>query len=215
MKRNRIITLTTGVLAVAALAALVLFVALPRPTPHPHPPELAGILLPEARELKPFTLTDMDGKPFDLTRLRGKWSFVFFGYTHCPDICPTTLSTLKGAARLLEQPEGNLHDTQFVFISVDPKRDSLAHLKQYIAYFHPDFVGATGEKDQIDNLARQMGAIYMFDGDRESDDYIVNHSAAVVLVDPQGRWVGRFSPPHRAAGIADDFRRVRDYLINN
>ncbi len=215
MKRNRIISLTTGVLAIAALAVLVLYVALPRPTPHPLPPELNNILLPEARELSPFTLTDMENRPFDLKRLQGKWSFVFFGYTHCPDICPTTLSTLKGAARHLQQAEGNLGDAQFVFISVDPKRDSLAHLKQYVAYFHPDFIGVTGEKEQIDNLARQLGAIYMFDGDTASDDYIVNHSAAVVLIDPQGRWVGRFSPPHRAAVIADDFRRVRDYFINN
>lgn len=214
MKRNRIISFTAGALIVAALAVLVLTLALPKSTPRPHPPELSHILLPEARELKPFVLTDMNGEPFDLKRLHGKWSFVFFGYTHCPDICPTTLSTLKGTARQLQQDDGNLNDTQFVFISVDPKRDNLAHLKEYIGYFHPDFLAATGEKTLLDNLAHQLGAIYMFDGDTAGDDYIVNHSAAIVLIDPQARWVGRFSPPHRAAGIADDFHRVRNYFLN-
>ena len=215
MLRSRILSLTAGFLALAALAALVLHVAIPKQPQRPVPPELANVLLPEARDLGPFSLTDMDGKPFDLPRLQGKWSFVFFGYTHCPDICPTTLSTLKGTAKQLQQSQGNYKDTQFVFISVDPKRDSLAHLKQYVNYFHPDFLAATGDKAQIDALARQLGAIYMFDGDTSSDDYIVNHSASVVLIDPQGRWVGRFNPPHRAAGIAENFLRVRRYFLND
>lgn len=215
MERSRIISLTAGLLALAALSVLVLYVALPRPPQRPVPPELGNILLPEARPLTPFALTDMNGKPFDLQRLQGKWSFVFFGYTHCPDICPTTLSTLKGSARQLQQSEGNYQDVQFVFISVDPRRDSLEQLKEYVGYFHPDFLAATGDKAQIDALARQLGAIYMFDGDTSSEDYIVNHSASIVLIDPQARWVGRFNPPHRAAAIADDFRRIRDYFLND
>ncbi len=209
------ISLTAGLIALAALSVLVLYVALPRPPMRPVPPELGNILLPEARSLTPFSLTDMNGKPFDLQRLQGKWSFIFFGYTHCPDICPTTLSTLKGSARQLQQSEGNYQGVQFVFISVDPKRDSLEQLKEYVGYFHPDFLAATGDKAQIDALARQVGAIYMFDGDTASEDYIVNHSASIVLIDPQARWVARFNPPHRAAAIADDFRRIRDYFLND
>lgn len=213
MKRNRILSLTAGVLVLASLAALVLYLAIPGPS-RTIPPELGRILLPEARELTPFSLTDMDNRVFDLERLKGKWSLVFFGYTHCPDICPTTLSTLKSTARQLQQNGGDLSDIQFVFISVDPKRDSPEHLKQYIAYFHPDFIGATGDKADIDRLARQLGAIYMFDGDTAGEDYIVNHSASILLVDPQARWVGRFNPPHTATGIAEDFRLARDYFLN-
>ena len=212
MKRNRVLSLTAMFLAVAALAALVLYVAIPKQPHSPVPPELGKILLPEVRELTPFSLTDMNGKPFDLKRLKGKWSFVFFGYTHCPDICPTTLGTLKGTAERLQQSPDDYRDTQFVFVSVDPKRDSLAHLKEYVGYFHPDFIAATADKAQIDQLVRQVGAIYMFDGDTAGDAYIVNHSASIALVDPEGRWVGRFNPPFRAADIADDFRRVRGYF---
>lgn len=215
MERNRIISLTAVVLATVALAALVVYVSLPKPNSRPLPPGLGHILLPEARELKPFTLTDINGHSFDLNSLQGKWTFVFFGYTHCPDICPTTLNTLRGTARQLEQADGVLASTQFVFISVDPKRDNPGHLKQYLAYFHPDFLGATGDKEQIDNLARQLGAMYMFDGDTSGDGYIVNHSATIMLIDPHARWVGRFNPPHRSVRIADDFRQLHDYFLNN
>lgn len=213
MNRNRLISLTVGALSLAAMAALVLYLAIPGPT-RTMPPELSQILLPEARELAPFSLTDMEGEQFDLARLKGKWSFIFFGYTHCPDICPTTLSTLKGTAKLLQKHAGNLTDIQFVFVSVDPKRDTPVHLKQYISYFHPDFLAATGGKNQIDELARQLGAIYMFDGDTAGEDYLVNHSATILLIDPQARWVGRFNPPHSATGIVADFQRTRDFLNN-
>lgn len=215
MERSRIITLTAAILAVAALAALVLEVARPQQPPRPIPAVLNAVLLPEPRPLSDFSLTDMNGKPFDLSRLQGKWSFLFFGYTHCPDICPTTLATLKGTARKLQQPPEVYRDTQFLFISVDPKRDSPAHLREYVGYFHPDFLAATGDKAHIDALARQVGAIYMFDGDTSGDDYIVNHSATIVLIDPEGRWVGRFNPPHSATKIADDFRAVRNYFLND
>jgi len=208
-------TLAAAVLAVATLAALVLVVARPQQPPRPIPQALNAVLLPEPRPLSDFSLTDMNGKPFDLSRLQGKWSFLFFGYTHCPDICPTTLATLKGTARKLQQHPEVYRDTQFLFISVDPKRDSPAHLREYVGYFHPDFLAATGDKTHIDALARQVGAIYMFDGDTSGDDYIVNHSATIVLIDPEGRWVGRFNPPHSATKIADDFRAVRDYFLND
>jgi protein SCO1/2 len=215
MKRSRIISLSAGFLALAVLAALVLTATTPKQVPRIPPPELGNLLLPEARALVPFNLNDMNGMPFDLQSLQGKWSFIFFGYTHCPDICPTTLATLKGTAAQLQQNPDEYRDTRFIFVSVDPKRDSLAHLKDYIAYFHPDFLAATGERAQIDTLAQQLGAIYMFDGDTSGDDYIVNHSASIALIDPQGNWVGRFNPPHRAAGIAEDFRRVRHFLLND
>lgn len=214
MKRNRIISLVVAGVALVSFTVLVLYLAVPKSS-RTIPTELSHVLLSEPLEVSPFILTDMEGHRFDLDRLKGKWSFIFFGYTHCPDICPTTLSMLKGTARQLQQAEGGLDETQFVFISVDPRRDTPAHLKQYISYFHPDFIGATGEKTQIDKLASQLGAIYMFDGDTSGKDYIVNHSAAILLIDPQARWVGRFNPPHRATTIADDFRRVRNYFLND
>lgn len=210
MERSHIIT-AASIAIVAALMVLVFTLSQPAEPDRPIPKELANIILPEARTLQSFSLTDIRQQAFDLSRLKGKWSFLFFGYTHCPDICPTTLSTLRMVAKNLQQTPAYYQNTQFVFVSVDPKRDSLEHLKQYVGYFHPDFLGATGKKEQIDTLARQVGAVYMFDGDTSGDDYIVNHSATIVLVDPEGRWVARFNPPHKAGEMADEFRRLRDY----
>jgi protein SCO1/2 len=210
MNRTAILT-ALAVLAATAALALVFFFSRPAEPSRPLPKELVSIVLPEARALEPFQLTDIEQKPFDRERLKGKWSLLFFGYTHCPDICPTTLTSLRLMARQLQQTPDYYQDLQVVFISVDPGRDSLPHLKEYVSYFHPDFLAATGKKTQIDKLARQLGAVYMFDGDTNTDDYIVNHSASIALIDPQGRWVARFNPPHKASKMADDFRRLRDY----
>ncbi len=201
-----------GLLAVL-VAGGVSFTQLQQEKPLPPPPaELNAVLLPEYRQVTPFQLIGGEGQTFDLSNLEGKWSFIFFGYTHCPDICPTTLAMLRLVAKNLQQTPAYYQNSQFLFVSVDPKRDKPANLKQFVSYFHPDFRTATGEKNEIDNLAKQLGAVYMFDGDLNSDDYIVNHSATVVLIDPQGRWVARFNPPHKASEIAEQFRRVRDYF---
>lgn len=211
MERSRFFIIL-GMLAVLVTGGISLSqLAQEKPLPPP-PAELNAVLLPEYRQVTPFQLTDGNEQPFELSRLEGKWSFLFFGYTHCPDICPTTLAMLRLVAKGLQQTPAYYQDSQFFFISVDPKRDKPANLKQFVSYFHPDFKTATGKKSEIDNLAKQLGAVYMFDGDINSDDYIVNHSATVVLIDPQGRWVARFNPPHKASEIAEQFRQVRDYF---
>ncbi len=176
------------------------------------PTALQPLLLPEPRLLKAFSLTDHNGQPLDLEQLKGQWTLVFFGYTHCPDICPTTLGILKGLVSKLKEQAEISADTRILFVSVDPKRDTLPHLKEYINYFHKEFIAATGERQEIDKLARSLGAIYMFDGDTEGADYIVNHSASVALIDPRGEWVARFNPPLTVSNFSSDYLQLRDYL---
>ncbi len=179
--------------------------------PSKTPAALQNLLLPESSPLRAFGLTDHDGQPLGLEQLKGQWTFVFFGYTHCPDICPTTLGMLKGVAmRLGTEPLPD--DTRFLFVSVDPKRDTIPHLKDYIEYFHKDFIAATGQREAINTLSRQLGAMYMFEGDTEGDEYIVNHSASVALVNPQGEWVARFNPPHTVKQFHSDYLLLRDYF---
>lgn len=180
--------------------------------PAAPPAALQNLLLAEPRPLKAFSLTDHNGQPLGVEQLQGQWTLLFFGYTHCPDICPTTLGTLKGVALKLEA-EPLPGTTRFLFVSVDPRRDTIPHLKGYIEYFHREFIAATGERAEIDNLARQLGAIYMFEGDTTGDDYIVNHSASVALLDPQGRWVARINPPHTVSQFHRDYLQLREYLI--
>lgn len=176
------------------------------------PQNLDATVLPHGKPLAPFDLTDSNGKPFNLARLRGKWSFLFFGYTNCPDVCPLTLSILNGVYRKLEETPLDLKNTQVVFISVDPDRDSVARLKQYVHFFNPHFIGATGKADQIANIAKQVGAHYGFRNDPKSKaGYTVTHSAEIVLIDPQARERAVFSPPHKIDAITSAFRKIRHY----
>ncbi|MGD2055290.1 MAG: SCO family protein [Gammaproteobacteria bacterium] len=171
--------------------------------------QLAGLhatLFAEPRTIQPFDLVDDTGKAFRNEDLQGRWSFVFFGYTHCPDVCPTTLSVLNSVARKLEkQPQS----PRFVFISVDPERDTPETLGRYVSYFNGEFIGATGTPDELNKLTQQLGVIYMRVTDNEdSENYLVDHSASVLLFDPDGRFHALFSPPLKAAEIAEDFRRM-------
>ncbi len=204
---SKIVLLLLGLIAALAVAALWQR----SPAPRLPPAELESVLLDEPRPLQPFTLIDQEGAPLTQEQLRGHWTLLFFGYTHCPDICPTTLAVLKGAVAHLDSDPVLATSTRTLFVSVDPRRDTPAQLKQYITYFNPAFMAATGDKKEIDNLTTQLGAIYMFEGDTNRDDYIVNHSATILLIDPQGRLFARFNAPHSASDIADTYRRIRAF----
>ena len=106
-----------------------------------------GLLWPNPKRLSGFSLSATDGKNLDVERLRGRWSFLFFGYTFCPDVCPTTLVTMKTALNRLRDTE-SAGDVQVVFVSVDPARDTLDRMKQYVEYFDASFIGATGPLDR-------------------------------------------------------------------
>src|SRR5260370_22969888 len=102
-------------------------------------PDQVMTLLPEPKQLTDFAFTDHENRVFDLSRLKGKWSFLFFGYTHCPDVCPTTLATLARAHENMAKSKAGAEDVQFVFISVDPNRDTAGKLRQYLTYFDASF----------------------------------------------------------------------------
>jgi len=180
---------------------------------NPIPSDIEDYLFWEAKELKPFHLTDAEHGSFGLENLKGKWSFVFFGYTHCPDVCPATLSMLDVAFNILKRHNPDIfQEMQGIFVSVDPKRDTPAALKEYVSYFHTGFIGVTGTPDQINALAHQIGVLYTID-DEESkgSDYEVVHNSTIFLVDPEGRLYGRFSPPQNPEVIAKTFRKIRAF----
>jgi protein SCO1/2 len=158
------------------------------------------------RALQPFALVDHTGKPFVNADLRGRWSFVFFGYTHCPDVCPTTLSVLNSVAARLEAAG---RDARFVFISIDPERDTPEVLEQYVTYFNGEFVGVTGTGQALAGLTRQLGVVYMQAPSADGPEaYLMDHTASVLLFDPDGRLHAIFSAPLKAADISEDFARL-------
>jgi protein SCO1/2 len=178
-----------------------------------QPPRLqaATSFLEQAKPLPTFSLVDDAGKPFNNERLAGQWHFMFFGYTHCPDICPTTLSILNAAMRSVPEQEG-ADGMKVVFVSVDPQRDTIDTLKKYVDYFNPAFVAVTGKQGALNNLTDALGILHTRTPNANSEGaYLVDHSASILLIDPEGKLVALFSPPHKAQWLASDFLKLRRY----
>jgi protein SCO1/2 len=165
--------------------------------------------LSQPRPLQSFTLTNDERQPFNLDSLKKEWTFLAFGYTHCPDICPTTLTVFNQIDHQLKD-QGSGDNAGFVFISVDPERDSLERLGPYIDYFNPEIVGATAPHQALRQLTDQLGILYqrVDQPGSSSSDYLVDHSASMLLVDPQGRLAAIFSAPHSPDLMARDFIRI-------
>ena len=153
--------------------------------PAPAHSPLPGVLWPNPRPIGAFTLQDHHGQAFTREHLDGAWTFMFFGYTHCPDICPTTLATLRRVEHDLAEHVSA--PRQHVLVSVDPARDTVEHLAGYVSSFGPAFLGVTGNDGELSKLAREVGAVF-FRGEPEPDDsYFVDHTASIMLIDPRER----------------------------
>ena len=178
-------------------------------------PDQVMTLFPNPKPLTAFALTDHKNRVFDLASLKGKWSFLFFGFTHCPDVCPTTLAVLARAHDNIVKNRVGAEDIQFVFISVDPNRDTASKLRQYVDYFDTTFLGVTGDDAQIGNLAGQLGAAYQVAITPGTENYPVYHTTAVFLLDPRARYHAVFTPPHDAEAISKRFKVLRELEAGN
>ena len=190
------------VLAVAAAVAGAWFAAR---LGTPELPEHAR-MLSTPRPIPAVPATDHTGAPFSAADFQGRWTVAFFGFTYCPDICPTTLHLLAEARRMLDDlPEQDR--PEIMMISVDPGRDSPERLAEYVPYFHPEFRGLHVEAQHLPELTRSFGAAYAY-SPLGNDSYTVDHTASIFLVDRQGHVAAVFPTPHTAAGIASDMRRI-------
>jgi len=170
-----------------------------------------GTVFPAPRPLPDFALTDHTGAPFGPQRLQGGWHILFFGFTHCPDVCPSTLAALTAARReLADLPASERPNV--VLVSVDPQRDTVARLAEYVAFFDPEFVGVTGDPAALEALTKQLGVAVVAGEPDASGHYTIDHTATLFLVDPQGRVAAIFGMPHTPDGIAQDYRRILDHV---
>ena len=171
-------------------------------------PTFKGTLLEEGVDVPDFTLTDQYGQPFQLSEQRGKVLLLFFGYTQCPDVCPTTLSIWRKIHEALGEDAGQV---RFVFITVDPERDTAERLGLHVNAFNPDFVGLTGSK-------AELGAVYeVFDVYFEKDEqsgsaagYLISHTATTFVVDQEGKYRLRESYGTEVEDIVHDIRQLLD-----
>jgi protein SCO1 len=171
-----------------------------------------GQALVPPRDAYDFHLIDQNGKAFQLSQLRGKVVIFYFGFTHCPNICPTTLTDLEKVYRAL--PDKARRKVQIIFVTVDPERDNPELMKKYVSYFDPDFLGLTGSADQVSRAAAAYGATFekVHNPGEDWNMYFMNHSAFTYLISPDGKWelLYDFDKLHDTTRIVSDIEQVLD-----
>lgn len=170
--------------------------------------ELAtGTYLTPNRPLPDFSLIDHRGQAFGPANFRGHWTLMFFGYTNCPDFCPTTLATLAAMEKRLRAAGAPLRP-QVVFMSVDAKYDTPARLAKYVPYFDPDFIGITAaDQPGIEAVARKLGVAVLITP-KADGSYTVDHSGSMFVVNPDGNLAAILSGPFTVDAVTGDFQRI-------
>jgi len=174
---------------------------------------IQGVMINPPRKIAIPALLKDNAETFTHNDISGHWSLLYFGYTHCPDICPMTLGVVAQAKKSATAIDHIFPEV--FFISVDPDRDKIEMLAEYVQYFDKDFVAVTGDKKLLQALAIQVSAVYMKKPSAKSAstvsekaDYDIDHSSALLLLNPEGKLVAFFNPPHDAKTILKDFQTV-------
>lgn len=165
-------------------------------------------LLPKPKSLGNVEFVDHNDQPFTKENLQGKWSILFFAFTNCPDVCPSTLHTLKQVKATLGKTWSPF---QLLMISVDPERDTSERLKQYVPFFDPDFIGLRADLDYTTAFAKNIGILFFKGKTQDNGGYDVDHSAYMILINPKGQYAGVISAPHKKASLVSDLTKLSGY----
>ncbi len=191
-----------GLIALALIALAAAWAAGAFPQPH----TFHGTQFDPLRPVADFVLTNQDGQPVHLSDYRGRLVVLFFGYTHCPDVCPTTLARLNQVMRELGD---DAKAVQVLFVSVDPERDTPAALKQFLSHFNPAFVGLTGQAEEVAAVNTAFGVYVKKEQVGSAAGYLVTHTARIYVIDRQGHLVLTFPADAKVQDIAADLK----YLV--
>jgi len=198
--------LRIGILVIVAFAAGLILARVLTPARVELPQTERATVFPTARALPTLDLTSQDGQPLPADFLSGHWTLVFFGFTQCPDICPTTLAVLAQAGRqLADLPQAE--QPRVLLVSVDPERDTPERLAAYVRFFDPAFLGVTGSLESIAAAAAAFGVPYAKVTMPEGG-YTMDHGSGIFVVGPAGGIVAYLSAPHDAGVIARDYRKL-------
>ncbi|MCA9862112.1 MAG: SCO family protein [Thermomicrobiales bacterium] len=190
------------VLAIAAVAAVVFLVFRSQEAPYTY----NGGFYAQPEAAKPLNLTDTNGKPFSLDQLKGNAVVVYFGYTTCPDICPTTLIDYQVVK---EELGADADRVKFVLVTIDPERDTQEKLKEYLAFFDPEFIGLRGDAAQTEQVERDYGVlVHRVEYPDSATKYLLDHSTQTYVIDPQGRLALTFPYGMDPALMAQDIRHL-------
>jgi protein SCO1/2 len=199
-----------GVLSLVLLEPIVYNYIFSHKTQYPE--SVREVVYSKLKPLQSFSLVDHQNSAFGLDQLQGRWTFLIFGYTQCPDICPATLSQLTNLNQLMGEKleEGLL--PQFVFVSVDPARDNVKVLNEYIKYFDNGFIAATGSMQNIKSFEDQFNVFHQYDIPDSDGNYAVTHSAEIYLIDPKARIMAKFTPPISTLQVKQQYQDLQNYF---
>lgn len=172
--------------------------------------KIDGVFLAQTRAINDFHLTASNGKPFTKENLNGHWTMMFFGFTNCGMVCPTTMAALNDMYKQLEKDLPANQLPQVVMVSVDPDRDSLARMKSYVTSFNPNFIGTRADIGETVALEKQLhiaAAKMQVDG-QGKNQYTINHSAEILLFNPKGQLQAYLSYPHQADQMVKDYKLI-------
>ncbi len=202
MSKHLIRNISLGVSGIILLASFAVNKML-------HKPELnlQGSSLNPTQAVEAFELSSTQGGTFSRKDLLGKWTVLSFGFTHCPDICPTTLAYFRDELKTLSSDQKE--QAQFVFVTVDPERDTLPLLTEYTQKFHPDIIGLTGSQEEIEKFASIFHAYFKKENPQADGLYSMAHSPQYFLVNPQGQWQVLYTPPLSKGAIALDLTKLK------
>ncbi|MBS0350372.1 MAG: SCO family protein [Proteobacteria bacterium] len=165
-------------------------------------------MLPQPKAISNFSLTDDHGKPFTNENLKGHWTIAAFGFSHCGDVCPITLTELNKMYQKLHSSLAENQMPQVLFISVDPQRDTTAVLHRYIKNYNPNFIAATGDSDNLNIFVKEMGVFFSKKPSADPNVYGMEHSSQIFLFNPQGEWVGLLNFPFQSDKLATAYEAL-------
>jgi len=157
------------------------------------------------RDIGDFVLTDHNGHKVSLSEFKGKLVLLNFGYTSCPDICPTTLSSLRNTYNQLDK---NQDDIQVLFISIDPDRDDRKKLKKYVPFFHNDFIGLTGDDEELNKVAETFNIVYFKENGDTDGDYLMSHPTSVYLINRDGMLILKYPYNSKPENLVQDIKKL-------
>jgi len=192
-------------IALAVVAASLLLAGCGSDTPDYNAHDIQGVMPDLA-----FNLTDESGKPLDADDFAGDITLLFFGYTNCPDICPATMARIRAALGGLDIDQRKRFDV--LFVSVDPERDTPERIERFTTSFGPDFVGATGTKEQLRALSKRYRVTYGYGEPNDSGFYLVSHSSAIFVFDPNGRVRLLVNQNESVDGLTQDLKTLLEHL---
>lgn len=177
------------------------------------PDSIQGAIYPRAKEIKAFNLINHRSENITKDNFKNHWSLIFVGYTHCPDICPTTMTVMTQVSEFMQKQQ--IKPPEIVFLSIDPERDTADILNSYVTYFNKDFIGLTGEIAEVKQVSAQLNAVFRkapgLSGEITDKDYLMDHSSALMLMNPDGNLQSILTAPHTPANVIESIIKSQVY----